>query len=96
MACPAWHPGLTKQEECDLERVQKVAFAIIRGQGYIKYVDSLKYFHSDRRETLCLKFAFKAYKSEKFNSWLSNNETAVNIRSTKLPLHYYHPYKEGC
>ena len=39
-----------------------------------------------RREKLCLKFALKALKSQKFSSWFSVNQTEVNTRSEKLPL----------
>ena len=90
MACPVWHPGLTVSEENQLERVQKVAFAIIRSNGYNKYTDSLEYFKQDtlkkRREKLCLNFAVKAHKSEKFSQWFVPNHSTINTRSDKMPL----------
>ena len=64
-----WHSGLTKENEDDLERVQKSAVRIIIGNNLENYndalikanLDSLK----DRREELCYKFANKCTKSEK-------------------------------
>ena len=90
MACPVWHPGLTVQEENQLERIQKVAFAIIRSKGYIKYPDSLAHFKQDslkdRRNKLCLNFALKTYKSEKFSQLFKPVTHSVNTRSVKMPL----------
>ena len=31
---PIWHPGLTKKDSCDIERIQKVAFKIILEDYY--------------------------------------------------------------
>ena len=59
-----WHAGLTKQNAAEIERVQKaVFFSIILGKEYAFCNLSLKKL-SKRRETLSLKFARKAFKSE--------------------------------
>ena len=87
MACPVWTAGLTVQDINALERVQKTALAIIRGGNHTTYREALKHFTIEtlesRREKLCLKFALKASKSEKFAQWFSKNDNLVNTRSEK-------------
>ena len=77
LATPVWNPGITQQEVRALERVQRTALAIIRGDNHTNYREALEYFKMDtlenRREALCLKFAIKAYKHPKFTSWFCNN-----------------------
>jgi hypothetical protein len=72
MACPVWNAGVTQQEVRAIERLQKVALAIILGDSYTNYNEALTHFSFDsleaRREQLCLQFAIKAYKNPKFNS----------------------------
>ena len=64
-----WHSSLTKENEEDLERVQKSALKIILGRKYLNYSQALKDTNLQslkiRREELCLKFARKCLKSEK-------------------------------
>ena len=90
MACPVWHPGLTVHEARSIERIQKTALAIIRGQSHSTYRDALAHFELDslkqRRENLCLNFAKKAFKSDKFNSWFCYNDKEIQTRSIKMPL----------
>ena len=87
MACPVWTAGLTVQDIGALKRVQKTALAIIRGGNHTTYKEALNYFNiltlESRRENLCLKFALKASKSEKFAQWFSKNDNQVNTRSDK-------------
>ena len=40
-AAVVWHPGLTKENTAQIESVQKSALAIILGQNYISYENSL-------------------------------------------------------
>ena len=81
MACPVWNGGLTQLEVRAIERLQKVALAIILGDAYSTYNEALKHFNVDsleaRREHLCLQFAIKAYKNPKFNSWFEPNQTTT-------------------
>ena len=90
MACPAWNGGLTQQEQRGLERIQRTAMAIIRGDKHTTYQEALDHFGMDklevRRETLCLKFALKAYRNPKFTKWFAPNTPEVNTRSIQLPL----------
>ena len=75
LAVPVWHPGLTKQEVMNLERVQKCAFFIILGESYIDYEQSMKTLGcdslKDRRYKLCQSFAKKAGKHSKYKNWFS-------------------------
>ena len=94
MACPVWHPGLTVQEARNIERIQKTALLKMRGHTHTTYREALVHFDLDslkqRGENLCLNFAKKALKSEKFsNCFCSNNEEKVT-RSTKMPLNKIH------
>ena len=58
-----WHSSLTKNNEIDLERVQKLALKVILKDKYGDYKSALRKLNIeslfDRRELLCLKFAKK-------------------------------------
>ena len=75
LAVPVWHPGLTKQEVKNLERVQKCAFFIILGESYVNYEQSMRTLGCDslnaRRYKLCQSFAKKAGKHSKYKNWFS-------------------------
>ena len=90
MSCPVWNGAFTQVEASSLERVQRTALAIIRGENHTIYEDALGYFNisplKKRRETLCLKFAIKAYKNPKFSKWFPRNENNINTRRQKRPL----------
>ena len=77
-----------------MERVQKTALAVIRGEYHTSYSDALIKFGletlEDRREKLCLKFALKAYRNPKFTSWFVTNIPEVNTRSVKTHLKQIH------
>ena len=79
MAVPAWSAGLTKTESNQIERVQRSAFAIILGDDYGSYSQALRALKMEtlvvRREALCLKFAQKAFNSEKFKNWFVVSES---------------------
>ena len=89
MACPVWNSGLTSQEVRSLERVQRTAMAVIRGENHTCYREALELYDlmimEDRRTDICLKFAIRAYKHPKFSMWFTKNIT-VNTRSVKTPL----------
>ena len=87
----AWNSGLTKVQISQLERVQKCAFAIILDRNYLSYENSLKKLQmqtlSERRHDLCLKFATKSLKHEKFTHWFSEYDAkGVETRSIKPNL----------
>ena len=69
LAVPVWHSGLTKLQSAQIERIQKVAFKIMLGEQYTSYDSACKKFKVEtleqRRESLCLNFAKKDYKSDR-------------------------------
>ena len=77
------HPGLTKQQSLDIERIQKVAFKIILKEKYINYDMACKWFSAQtleaRRTQFCLKFGRKNLKSE--NSMFTTIKTNIQNRS---------------
>ena len=90
LAVPVWNPGLTKHEVKQLERVQKTAMYIILGEEYGNYSHALKTLNCEtleiRRENLCIKFAKKALKHEKYRKWfqISSEKTSThNTRASK-------------
>ena len=68
-SCVVWNSSLTKENEEDLERVQRSAMRIIIGKHFENYDEALMEANLDslktRREHLCYKFAIKCTKSEK-------------------------------
>ena len=67
-SCQVWHYALTQEEIVDLERVQKVSCRVILQDRYENYPQALELLNlqtlSERRATLCLKFAKKCLKFE--------------------------------
>ena len=69
-SCTVWHSSLTKNNEMDIERVQKAALKVILKDKYVNYDKALRLLDLEplhvRRERLCLKFAKKCLKLENF------------------------------
>ena len=88
--CTVWNAGLTSQEVKSIERIQRTAVAINRGEHHTNYSEATSILKLEtleiRRKNLCLKFALKMYKSQKYSTWFKNFESEVNTRSSKLPL----------
>ena len=84
-----WHSSLTMKNEYDLERVQKAALRIILGNKYQGYDNALATLQmkslKDRRDELCLKFAKKCLRIEKFQKYfpLKKKEHCMSMRSTE-------------
>ena len=78
MAVPVWEPGLTKEEEKQIERVQKTALCVILGDVHTSYGNSLTVLGcqtlQDRRSQKCLNFAKKALKHPKYSSLFTENK----------------------
>ena len=79
-----WHPSITKGEQNDLERTQKVALKIILGESYTSYENALKLTGLEtlkcRRTKLSLKFAKKCVKNDS-TAWMFPQRTQkVNTR----------------
>ena len=51
MACPVWNAGITQQESREIERIQKVALAVIRGDKHTTYKEALEYFKLETLES---------------------------------------------
>ena len=85
-----WHSSLSKGEQLDLERVQKVALRLILKEGYTTYSEALKATGLDtlkaRRNKLCLNFAKKCVKSDLTMDMFPLNKKIVNTRN---PEKYY-------
>ena len=102
LAVPVWNAGITQAESNQFERVQKAAFHIILGRNYSSYSEALVDLKMetlcDRRKQICLSFAEKAQKHEKFRNWFKlreepNQSTFIEvpfrtIRYKKSPLPY--------
>ena len=73
-----WHSSLTKENEQDLERVQKNAFRIILKNNYQTYKKALAKLGmetlNERRETLCLNFAKKCTKNSRTSHMFPKNK----------------------
>ena len=80
-----WHSSLTKGEQKDLERVQKVALKIILKDSYTSYEDALKVTGLNtltaRRTKLCLNFSKKCIKNDKTSHMFPENDCRVTLRN---------------
>ena len=87
MAVAVWSAGLTVSQGSQIERVQKTVCAVILGDRHTDYKQSLNILNlkplRSRRQELCAKFSNKCHKSEKYQSWYSENNSTVNTRSDK-------------
>ena len=85
-----WHSSLTKGEQKDLERVQKVALKIILKENYTSYEEALTATGLDtltaRRTKLCLNFSRKCTASEKTAHMFPENNS---ITTTRNPEPYF-------
>ena len=86
-----WHHGLTKNNENDIERVQKSALKVILKHDYSDYQNALVKLGmkslKDRRDELSLKFAKGCLKIEKFKQYFPlNNKLHV------MPTRYCEKY----
>ena len=72
-----------------VEHVQKRDFAILLGNDYGPYSHALKTLEwkplSDWRHDLCLRFAKKSLKHEKYSNWFCTND-AESITHSETPL----------
>ena len=89
-ACPAWNGALTKIDIRTLESIQRSAVKIILSDKFIKYKAALEKLKIPtleiRRQKICLLFAKKAAKSNKFSSWFIKN-----AKKTRACSKYYSP-----
>ena len=85
MACPVWHPALTKADSKTLERVQKSALYIILGSGYNSYESALDTLNlenlEDRRDSLCLNFALQYAAHPHHSKWFLKTQAGPDTRN---------------
>ena len=79
------HSSITKGEQKDIERVQKVALRIILKDSYETDVNALRLTGLEtlaaRRTKLCLNFSRKCLKNDKTVKMFPLNELNVNTRN---------------
>ena len=89
-AAPVWHSALTEEDRLRLERVQKSALHIILGAKYKSYSSALKLTGTrtlfETRRKICLKFAKKSLKSNKFGKWFKTNTLVTKTRQIQSKL----------
>ena len=87
-ASVVWSSSLTKGEQLDLERVQKVALKIILQEHYISYTHALKLTGlptlKARRNKLSLSFARSCVKNNITSDIFPRNTNVVNTRQHEL------------
>ena len=79
-----WSSSITKGQEYELERVQKVALRVILDESYLSYADALESTGlntlKERRRDLSLTFAKKCTRKEATQSMFPLNPPQVNTR----------------
>ena len=85
MAVPVWNPALTRGDATLIERVQKSALRVILGDQYLSYNQAMATLELDnlesRREKLCVTFASKSAKHEKYSEWFWTPDTRPDTRN---------------
>ena len=75
---PVFTAGLTGDDVNDIERVQRIAATIMLGDNYTNYSDALQTLClqplKDRRLDMCMNFAQKALKNDKFSNWFKKSK----------------------
>ena len=83
-----WSSSLTKGEEYDLERIQKVALRIIFSNNYITYEHALSVTNlptlKSRRTQLSLNFALKCTKSPRTQDMFPLRSSTVDTRNPEI------------
>ena len=91
MAVPLWDGALTKRDSKDIEAVQKICIKLISGQNLVSYEECLESLGLEtleaRRIKLCLKFAKKCVKNNRFKHWfpLKNSLTTRSGEKYHVP-----------
>ena len=87
-SCELWHSSLSKNNESDIERVQKSAIKVILKDKYGSYKNALKVLGLetlyDRRERLCLNFAKKCLKIENFKKLFPLRKTSHSMDKRRV------------
>ena len=93
---PAWQGNISQADKANIERVQKSALHIMLGEQYYSYKNALEVLSletlDNRRNQLCLKFAKKCEKHDKFKNWFKLNNKNFNTRS--YIVRFKHGYED--
>ena len=77
-SCVVWHHNISKLNESELERVQKVAVTIITGNKHNTYSENLKKLNlqtlKERRQGLSARFAEKCSRNPRTKKMFQHNE----------------------
>ena len=88
--CVVWHSTLTKEQEDDIEQVQRVCLRVILQDSWCGYDAALEMTSletlTDRREAHCLQFAGKCLKHKKHKSLFPLNNPNATIPKNGHPL----------
>ena len=80
--CPVFHSMLTEDNKDDIERIQKIVLRIILDEKYISYENACSLMNietlDDRRTHLCLSFALKCLKNNKFEDLFEQNKPGMH------------------
>ena len=91
-SCTVWHSSLTKEQQSDLERVQKSALKVIMGKNYQSYENACESLNiedlSTRRTRLCLQFAKKCLYNNKIETPFPRSS-----RKSKIATRHQEKYK---
>ena len=97
-AAVVWHSSLTKGEQLDIERIQKVAMRIILKDEYINYTHALRITGmstlKSRRNSLCLNFARKCVRNKMTSDMFPKKNVILSTRNHEefyIPLPYTLP-----
>ena len=92
---PVFHLMLTQDDSDDIERVQKIVLKVVLDEKYVDYQTACESMEVEsletRRTKLCLKFALKCLKSEKFKDFFEVNSSkdCYQFRDTET---FYIPF----
>ena len=82
-----WHSTLTKEQDHDIENVQKVCLKVILGSEYPGYEDALKFCGldklSERRENKCLQSMFPVNSQILTNPYNKRNSQHFKVNAAK-------------
>ena len=87
--CPVFHSMLTQEGTDDIERIQKIVLRVILDERYTGYDSACKLLNIEtlqsRRTKLCLNFAIKSFRSNKFNLFKDDIKTfSYNLRTQHM------------
>ena len=94
--CPVYHSMITKEQNDDIERLQKILLRIILKDNYTSYHLAWKHLNiqtlEQRRADLCLKFALKMSENPNFKDFFNSIKNTKNFRNQER---YFVPFAKS-